>query len=164
MTTEVLAQSVCTYREILEKTVELGGSQIMFVDDSPEMLQYIQLQLKLKYNLMHGYIIEPNPILAHHVTHFIISQGIQLNKYIKCAVLDIDFGIYNKSISVNTLIKLFLDNNVPVILFSGLSEWKEEVHAEYHERVKYIYKCAKDSIQQLYSAITENSNYEVIQK
>ena len=155
MTSEVYEQSISTYHDILEKTIMLDGSQIMFVDDSPAILQYIQLQLRLKYNLLHGYIIEPNPTLAHRVVTFIINQGIELGRYIKCAVLDIDFGVYNNQINVNTLIKLFLDNNVPVVLFSGLMEWKKEISEEFHSKVTYINKCDKDAIAKLYAVIIE---------
>lgn len=161
--TEVLAQSVSTYKDILKDVVKQGGSQILFIDDSPFVLEYIRTQLQLEYNILTGYILQPNPIVANHVLNFLISEGVNLQEYIKCAVLDIDFGMYNKDINVNQLIELFITHKIPIILFSGIIDWKKSVKSEYHDKVKYIKKDSTgNSINLLYTTITEYSSYEII--
>lgn len=153
----VLKESVELYDNSLITKIKLAGRQVMFVDDSPEMLNLIKLMLENKYNIIDGYIIEPNPIFAKHVIEWFINKGVPLPELLKCAILDIDFGIYNKSISVNDLIRLCLAHNVPVVLFSAISEdtWKTYVAPEFYDKVVYICKTNPHSMNQIYSIITE---------
>lgn len=159
----LLTNAVELYEQTLKKKVTLGGSQILFIDDSKEMLQYIQIQLECNYGMMQGYIIEPNPVFALHVLEFIIAKGITLDQFIKCAVLDIDYGVYNRQVTVNDLLKLLLHNNIPVILFSSYDpdKWKTLVDPIYHDRVKYICKSDKNSMGLVYAQIQEYNTYEV---
>lgn len=153
----VLTESVELYDKSLINKIKLAGRQVMFVDDSPEMLSLIKIMLENQYNIIDGYIIEPNPIFAKHVIDWFVNKNVPLAELLKCAILDIDFGIYNKSISVNDLISLCLTHNVPVVLFSAISEdaWKNYVAPEFHDKVTYICKTNPHSMNQIYSIITE---------
>lgn len=163
--TEILNQSVELYDTTLINKIKLAGRQVLFVDDSPEMLNLIKIMLQNQYNVLDGYIIEPNPIFAKHVLGWFIEKGITPSELIKCAVLDIDFGIYNNSISVNDLINLCLTHNVPVVLFSAIDpdRWQSYVKPEYHDKVTYICKTSPHSMNQIYSIVTEREMH-VIEK
>jgi len=154
---DVLIQSVELYDTTLIQKIKLVGRQVLFVDDSPEMLNLIKIMLQNHYNVLDGYIIEPNPVFAKHVLSWYIEKKIELSELIKCAVLDIDFGIYSKSISVNDLIALCLDHGVPVVLFSAIDPdaWHNYVNPAYHDKVTYICKTDPHSMNQIYSIITE---------
>lgn len=154
---DVLQQSMAVYEDSLKRKIQLSGRQVLFVDDSPEMLNLIDILLKSKFNLLEGYMIEPNPVFAKHTLDWLISKGIAINDFIKCAVLDVDFGIYGKDVSVNDLIQLFLDSNVPVILFSAMAgdSWKKYVGKSYHNKVKFISKADAQAMNKIYTIITE---------
>lgn len=154
---EILNQSMALYEDSLKNRLKLSGKQVLFVDDSPEMLNLIEIMLRSKFNLLEGYIIEPNPIFAKHTLDWLISRGISISDFIKCAVLDVDFGIYNKDVSVNDLIKLFLKNEIPVILFSAIHEtkWHDYVNYQYHDKVKFISKADTHAMNKIYTIITE---------
>jgi hypothetical protein len=160
--TDVLQQTMSLYEDNLKNRFKLSGKQVLFVDDSQEMLSLIDIMLRSKFNLLEGYIIEPNPIFAKHTLDWLISKDISINDLIKYAILDVDFGIYNKDVSVNDLIKLFKDNNVPVILFSGMENdtWKKYVKEEYHSYVKFISKLDIHAINKIYTIITEKEASE----
>lgn len=154
---DVLNQSMALYEDNLKNRLRLSGKQVLFVDDSPEMLNLIEIMLRSKFNLLEGYIIEPNPIFAKHTLDWLISRGIAINDFIKCAILDVDFGMYNKDVSVNDLIKLFYRNNVPVILFSAITKdkWKKYVDGQYHDKVEFISKSDAQAMNKIYTVITE---------
>lgn len=154
---DVLQQSMAVYEDSLKHRIQLSGRQVLFVDDSPEMLNLIDIMLKSKFNLLEGYMIEPNPVFAKHTLSWLIERGIALNEVIKCAVLDVDFGIYDKDVSVNDLIQLFLTSDVPVILFSAMTgdSWKKYVGKQYHNKVKFISKADIHAMNKIYTIITE---------
>ena len=154
---DVLNQSMALYEDSLKNRLKLSGKQVLFVDDSPEMLNLIEIMLRSKFNLLEGYIIEPNPVFAKHTLDWLISRGIAINDFIKCAVLDVDFGIYGKDVSVNDLIKLFLKSNVPVILFSAMpkDKWKQYVESQYHDKVEFISKADTHAMNKIYTVIVE---------
>jgi hypothetical protein len=52
------------------------------VDDSQEMLTLIEVMLRNKFNLLEGYIIEPNPEFARHTVEWLMSRGIAINDFI----------------------------------------------------------------------------------
>lgn len=163
MTTQkVLESSMELYEKTLRNRLKLSGKQVLFVDDSPEMLNLIEIMLRSKFNLLEGYIVEPNPVFAKHTLDWLISREIPLNELLKCAILDVDFGIYNKDVTVNDLIKLFLRHGVPVILFSAIAEdkWHTYVNKEYREEVSFISKNNPHAMNQIYTIITENESVE----
>ena len=157
---DVLQQSMSVYEDSLNNRLKLSGRQVIFVDDSQEMLNLIEIMLKSKFNLLEGYMIEPNPVFAKHTLDWLISRGISLSSIIKCAVLDVDFGIYSKDVSVNDLIKLFQRDNVPVILFSAMKTetWKKYVKPEYHDKVEFISKTDAQAMNKIYTVITEKES------
>jgi len=159
-------QSFETYKRIIDEKVELGGSQVLFIDDSPEMLKLIQIQLELKYGIMQGYLIEPNPVFALHVLRAFSEKDISLGRYIKAAVLDIDYGKYSKEVSVNDLIEILSNHSIPIILFSSLSEdkWKNYVKPCYHDIVKFVQKADSNSLGKVYAIIQERNSYEYIER
>ncbi len=154
---DVLNQSMELYADSLKNRLKLSGKQVLFVDDSPEMLNLIEIMLRSKFNLLEGYIIEPNPVFAKHTLDWLISRGIAINDFIKYAVLDVDFGIYSKDVSVNDLIKLFLKSNVPVILFSAMprDKWKTYVENQYHNKIEFISKADTHAMNKIYTVIVE---------
>lgn len=155
---EILNQSVELYDKTLINKIKLAGRQVLFVDDSPEMLNLIKIMLQNRFNILDGYIIEPNPVFAKHVLNWFIEKEIALAELIKCAILDVDFGIYNNNISVNDLINLCLTHKVPVVLFSAIDvdKWQGYVNPEYHDKVTYICKTNPHSMNQIYTIITGN--------
>ena len=159
---DVLQASMSLYENNLKNRIKLSGKQVLFVDDSQEMLNLIEIMLRSKFNLLEGYIIEPNPVFAKHTLDWLISRGIAINDFIKCAILDVDFGIYSKDISVNDLITLFIKKSVPVILFSAIAgeTWKKYVLPQYHDKVQFISKAEAHAMNKIYTVITEKEAFE----
>jgi len=156
---DVLQQSMSVYKDSIKTRIKLLGKQILFVDDSQEMLTLIETRLRDK-NLLEGYWMMSNPVFAKHTLDWLMSEGVLLSDYIKCAVLDIDFGIYNKDISVNDLVKILVEYNVPVILYSAIQEskWHSYVDSKFHDKVEFISKVDIQAINKIYTVITEKES------
>ncbi|MDD4292207.1 MAG: hypothetical protein PHX51_08265 [Clostridia bacterium] len=165
MTTDLLLkEAVSIYESTLEKKVELGGSQILFIDDSPEMLQFIQISLEHKFGMLQGFLVEPNPVFALHVLKFLVAKNVELRMFIKCAVIDIDFGIYNKTIKVNDLVQFFRLHKVPVILFSGIENWQKHIDKEYWSDIAYVYKGDADAMNKILIEVQKHNLFEIVEK
>ena len=156
-----------TPNQVTNKSIEMfddailqaanNGRQILFVDDSDAMLEMLKTVLRTRFHLIEGCLTIPNPYFIKKRLEWYIEKGIKLSDLFKYAVLDIDYGIYNKDVTVNELLNLLINNGVPVILFSAISDnkWQMYVDSKYHSAVKYVNKADPHSMNIIYTLIKE---------
>jgi hypothetical protein len=155
--TQATNESIELFDDAILKHAAHSGRQILLVDDSDAMLELVKAVLRTKYNLIEGCLAIPNPYFIKKRIEWYIDKGINLKDLFKYAVLDIDFGIYNKDVTVNDLLSLLISNGIPVILYSAISDnkWKHYVNKEYHDEVTYVNKANPHAINIIYELIKE---------
>lgn len=122
---------------------------VLFADDNPAILSLVSVFMQ-----------------SHGFNNFILSENINsamaviqklnggFHHIIGMAVLDIDFGIMGGD--VNDLIKVLLPKNVPVVVYSALSNWQKYINDEYIDQVTFIPKGSPESLISIYNLISNN--------
>lgn len=154
---QILESSVASYKVNLDVIVKELGKQVFFIDDSQAMLNLIDSLLKQKFHF-YGYIVEPNPSFAKYLLEWLISKNIPINELIKHAVIDVDFGMYSKQVTVNDLIDIFHKYNIPVTLFTALEQKDLPKHVSkgFLDKVSYVSKLDAQAINKIYTLIQDS--------
>jgi len=142
---------------LLDQLVGIDPSRryVLFADDNPAILSLISVFMQ-----------------SHGLNNFILSENINsamsvikklnggFHHIIGFAVLDIDFGVMGGN--VNDLIKILLDKNVPVIVYSALNNWKKYINADLIDKITYISKGNTKSLSLIYEKVIQEFALESV--